>query len=249
MYTEFAAHVGHGVSHSSTAGRLIMGAGAAAAFVGLAAACSTGVGTVACIGGAATAGGLGMDAGEVIDKMMAPSITERLKTGIDSVFLSPALKNAARAFEDTITDGDGEKVGEGSELVMLGKELRPMSRRADRVLCGGTIVEGCMTIVVGGNPSMMGKKIDEKDTFAVKLMSAAFSLGQMGKSAAEKQVLSTVSNAIGTTLEMADQKDLAGAAKLGTITKPKDLLEKIDTLNTGRKGADGIINLGSDLLH
>ncbi len=251
MYIEYAAHVDHGIGHTASAAQISLGITFAAVAVVF---CSSGAGTMACIGGAATAGGVGMDIGKIVDNFSAPSIDEKLKSGIDSVFLGRAIKNAARAHDDSRGDTHDKRVAEGSILVMLGKEIRPMSRRQDRLLCGGQIAEGNETILVGGEPSQKGQEISEEDSMAVRIMSAVFGIGAGLKDLADPSNLTKLKGAAdlgSTALEAAGFSDAASvtkAATAGGFPSGGTLMEKMDWVSTGVKGVQGGTNLGTSLV-
>ena len=159
-HIHYAAHVDHPIAHRSEIGRLTLGLGA----VAIAAVIIVGTGggaailTFAAASTISGAYGVGNTLGTIVDTYIAPPSNECfIKTGLDSVRLGPAVKPAARSdHDDTKTRGWHEdKMAEGSKIVMLGPETRPMSRVGDRADsgCGGKISDGLRSLVVGGVPS------------------------------------------------------------------------------------------------
>src|SRR5690349_14979293 len=128
MYMELAAHVDHAVNHAPSKGRIALGV-TGAIIAGL----LTDGGAWAVIGAAGAGGGMGMDGGKIIDKLSAPSAAGKILTGNPTVLLGPDGKHAARAnAPDTIVGCHNQQVAEGSKIVMIGREFRPMSRRNDK---------------------------------------------------------------------------------------------------------------------
>lgn len=85
-----------------------------------------------------------------IDSLEA-QMDERVKTGIESVRLGPAVKPAARATSgDCVGDMHNLQMKSGSATVLLGPALKQMTRRLDATTCSGTVTQGIETVLVGG---------------------------------------------------------------------------------------------------
>src|SRR6185436_10800991 len=78
-----------------------------------------------------------------------------------------------------------KKMMEGSEIVMIGQGMKPMTRRRDRTMCGGKIAKGIDSIIVGGTPSAEGKEIEEEDSHRVGILSAVWDLLSGGSTMAK----------------------------------------------------------------
>lgn len=248
---ELAAHVDHKVTHASSTAKVALGITGAMIGIGIST-MVTGGGTIAVIAAAGAYGGAGLDLGKMVDKFLAPSPAGKLVSGFPTVLLGPDTKQAARAdAEDTKADCDKTLVAEGSKIVMLGEEAKPMSRRQDRLKCGGMISEGIRTIFVGGEASMKGEPINEEDRLAVKALSAAFGIAGAIKSFGKRTVADSLRGAakLGATgLEATGHKDAANALKATTMTKPKfapkDLIDAYGTGKTGVKAGSTGIDIG-----
>jgi hypothetical protein len=78
-------------------------------------------------------------------------LDERVKTGLESVRLGPAVKPAALATSpDCVGDMHDLMMKEGSSTVLLGPGQKPMSRRTDATTCSGAISQGLSSVIVGG---------------------------------------------------------------------------------------------------
>lgn len=227
----FAAHVDHPIAHSSNIGRISLGIGAAV----LAAAIIIGTGgtaailTFAAAGTVAASGSLGIFAGGAID-YFAPDVNECfVKTGLPTVLLGPQVKHAARAdHEDTKTRGwhDDKKLLEGSKIVMLGPETRPMSRVGDRSGdgCGGKIADGLRSLLVGGEPSQHGQRISEANSPALNALSMVFDLVG-GASGIAKGGVANVARGSADIAGALIGGDTQTALGLATITRPQNALD------------------------
>lgn len=271
---DLAAHVDHQVTHASSTARIVLGITFAALGVGIAVAIIAGGAAPAAVVGAGvwgasainvsipvivsggSYGGLGMDIGKEIDKYLAPSPAGKLVSGYPTVLLGPDLKQAARAdAADTVASCEPIQVAEGSKIVMLGPESKPMSRRQDRLKCGGVISQGIRTILVGGDPSLKGQPIAEKDRLAVKALTLLFDLTGVLKSGAKKTLADTaraVAKAGAAAATATDHKEAAAALKTAAMS-PADLKrlrdfaagkmpasQGIDLYSSGKTGAKGI---------
>lgn len=189
MGLQHPAHVGHGVTHSASFGKIALGVtglvvGAAIAiWAWPVAAIAEGTMTVggALLGAAGTVStslGIGNGLGKLVDKFLGPSVAGHLTSGFPTVLLGPSVKQAARADVDTKADCAGDHVGwEGSDTVSLGN--KPMSRVGDRLKCQGKICEGILTVSVGGRPSQQGEKLQEGQNgavFGLRMLSDSLSL-------------------------------------------------------------------------
>jgi len=185
FYLQYAAHVGHAVTHQSSSGKLALAAGGiviGAVIVILAAPEAITMAVV--LEGASTVGlygSVGKITGGIVDSFIAPGKAGELISGLNTVLLGPAVKPAARVFEDTHASCDGAIPAEGSKTVMLGPEFKPMSRRGDRLECNGVISEGIDSIIIGGVPSKKGIEIDEKDPAALKWLGVGLDILSLPK--------------------------------------------------------------------
>jgi uncharacterized Zn-binding protein involved in type VI secretion len=252
MYIEYAAHVDHGVYHTSDTAKITLGLLAAGIAVFIVA--TGGAGAVAVIGAAGTAGSLGMDLGKIIDGYSPKNIEEHIASGLDSVRLGGQRKPAARAFTDSkLTDHGGDNVEEGSENVMLGVQRTPMARRQDRTSCGGTIAEGVKSILVGGNPSKQGRPIEEKEGDAAVFFNWSFGMMSAGKNLMKKQFIKGTWDGVATTAGALGHGELESVMKLGSAGKPsalkgKNALDRASQLNRYQKGGETLVDLGADLV-
>jgi hypothetical protein len=246
MSMQYAAHVGHPVLHSSNAAQIAMGAVAA---TGTAAAVYFTVGgalPVICYG--AAGGTVGVAAGSVVDGARSPSAECFIVSGIDSVRLGPSFKPAARAEADEtkVQGWHEEKLAEGSETVMLGPGCKPMSRRGDRVdiKCGGTILDGIPSILVGGAPSKQGVTIPEQSSNSLKALSVAFDLIGAGQTIAARGALNFALGAlqIGGVIVGGDTGNVMSAAGTAPPTGGTKLTKTIDWINFGITHGKGAIS-------
>lgn len=241
-YAEFAARVGSHINHKSEAGRIGLGlAGIVIGVVLVTGSVATGGAlVVVVVGSAATYGSIGMDIGKIVDNMAPPVVTADhfIGTGVDSVRLGKGIWPAARADSDDTKDAkDGEKMFEGSLIVLIGEDFKPLVRRQDKVLCGGSVVEGIDTIIVGGQPSQKGVPLDAKDSAFLKVLTWSIFVAGLGKGIAKvstakdgerlKEVLSPLLSVTQKSLELAGEKDVSGGIKkVKTVQKYKGELEK-----------------------
>lgn len=243
MHLEYAAHVDHKISHSSSAGRVSLSlTGAAIAIVIVA---SGGAGAIALAGAAGLGGGLGMDFGNVVDHFLPPSASNKILTGLDSVRLGRQTKPAARAFPDTTTDC-GHTLVEGSRVVVLGSECSPMSRRQDRDSGGGIVAEGlddpAGMLIVGGDPSQQGVTISEDDTAAVKGLGLLFGILGLASSVGEAKTLADVLRAgaeggalVASATDHGDTANVLGG--LSAIKSPSNIAGGVSQAISGTKAA------------
>lgn len=253
---QYAAHVDHPIAHTSNIGRLTLGIGAAliatvvVVYSGGTALLAFGP-AMAAAGTVATAGSVGILAGTPVDAAL-PKVNECfIATGLQTVLLGPNIKPAARADSpDTKTRGWHEiKAAEGSKIVMLGPEFKPMSRRGDRIDsgCGGTIVDGIHSILVGGEPSKQGVKIGEEDSTSLKVLTAIFDLVG-GASTAVKGGLVNAARGAAQIAAVPIGGDEGKFLKAIGTGRPGNLLEAIDSTNTVVDGANGAVNLGTRIV-
>lgn len=243
MYIEYAAHVDHGIAHSSDLGRIgltLLGAVIGIAIVG------SGVGALAIIGAASTGASIGMNFGDILDNFMPQSIQGKIITGHDPVVLGKAQKPAARAHEDTQVDcHSGNHVVEGSLIVMLGKQRAPMSRRQDRTQCSGFIAEKIDSILIGGDPSHKGEDWDEEDSNIVQGLNLAITLSGIFTSAAKGAIVDTTVQVAGLALDETDHGDAASVLRMvNSFRSPAgNLAEGVDQAFTVNSGVEGVDNL------
>jgi uncharacterized Zn-binding protein involved in type VI secretion len=250
MHLEYAAHVTHPVSHTADAATIGLGL-LGAAIVAVVVIYSGGT-ALTVLSAASAAGGLGMDAGKVIDRFSAPSTAGHVTSGVSNVFLGPSVKPAARAnMADTKVDCHDEQVAEGSKIVMIGQETKPMSRRGDRTKCGGLIADGVRSIFVGGDPSQLGQPIDEEDSRAASLLGSVFDLTGGATSIAKGNVSDFVG---GTTTFLAwaakqsGNEDLGNVINVATIRTPNNVLDVVDSSVKVGKGASSAITMTSQVV-
>lgn len=231
-HIHFAAHVDHPIAHTSNIGRISLGLGAAA--LAAIVIVSTGGGAAilafAAAGTIASAGSLGITAGSLIDSFIAPPVNECfVKSGLDSVRLGPAARPAARAdHDDTKTRGwHTDKLAEGSRIVLLGPETRPMSRVADRADsgCGGKISDGLRSLLVGGEPSRHGQAIEEQQSTALWAIALAFDLVGAGATARKGglDIVRGGADAVGALVG----GDTQTALGMTTLTRPQNALDAL----------------------
>lgn len=239
-HIHYAAHVDHPIAHTSEIGRLTLGLGA----VAIAAIVIVGTGggaailTFAAASTISGAYGVGNTLGTLVDTYVAPASAECfIQSGIDSVRLGTATRPAARSdHDDTKTRGrhTNKKMAEGSRIVMLGPETRPMSRVGDRTECGGKISDGLRSLVVGGVPSKDGVAIEEQSSTSLWAITLAFDLvgavgtgGSGGALNVGRGVLQGVGAVAGG--------DVQTATGVLTTTMPKNAL---DVHGVGKTGWD-----------
>jgi len=247
MHIERAAHVDHGVSHSSSSAQ--MGLGIAGVAVG--ALVCAGPGVVACLGAIGLYGGLGLDAGKLVDKFQPASVSGKIVRGLPTVLLGPDVKHAARAHSDTIVDCDDVPVLEGSKTVMLGPERSPMSRRGDRAQCGGQIVEGLKTVLVGGAPSHEGEDITEVVPTALWWLQFGVGAAGVAKALATDGAwkAGTAAGAfIAGSAGQGDVANLLGAAGAGRLPSQGSIAQKLNWLSTVGQGSATGVRLGADVV-
>jgi hypothetical protein len=251
-FLDYAAHVDHHVSHSSSVGRVTLGLAGAALAVAIVVSGGT-IGLVAVAAAAGLGGDLGLAAGAVIDDhFIPPSASNKIVTGFPTVLLGRQQKHAARADPDSRTDC-GHRVAEGSKTVNLGPEFKPMARRQDRDDGGGTIVEGlddpAGLLVVGGDPSQLGQTIDESDPLAVRALDISFALLSLGGSLHGMKTGWDAARAVAETGSLAakvagdEQLDQTLGA-LSAIKAPGNLAEAASqaiSLNEGRVAAPELL--------
>jgi uncharacterized Zn-binding protein involved in type VI secretion len=250
MALQYAAHVDHPVSHTAstaTIGLSLVGVALAAAVV-----IYSGGTALVVLGAASTGGSVGMNLGRIVDHFSAPSADAKIKSGLPTVLLGPQIKPAARAdAEDSKVDCHDDKLAEGSKIVMIGEGMKPMSRRGDRTKCGGMIVDGIHSIIVGGDPSMMGVPISEEDSTAVKGLSLVLSLVGAGTQMASGGVANAVRGAAGFTaigLDQAGYSDAANVLNATTVTKPDGVLSAVSSAKTLYDGGASMVNLTAPLV-
>lgn len=259
MHVEFAAHVDHGVAHTSETAKIALGLGCAV--VAVAIVLSGGTAAVALVGAAqagtmvgaagaaSVAGGIGMDVGGIIDKYLPKAIVERIKTGMTTVLLGPDKKEAARAHSSTKLTGH-TYVFEGSITTFLGKEFAPMSRRQDRTECGGEITEHIKTIIVGGDPSRLGKDIKETESGMVTFMKYGFAALGVVNAAREgvgKAIVAAAPTAIGAVNDDAGTV-ASGLSGIKGLRSPAGLLERAGQINDAAKGAFTGVQTGTGMV-
>ncbi len=256
MHVEKAAHVDHEVTHASSVGTIglgLAGVVVAAAIVLSAPVSMTIAGAVAVAGTVGQWGAVGMDLGKIVDGFLPVAAAGKIERGLSTVRLGPDQKHAARAFTDSITDCCNKEVAQGSLLVMLGPERRPMSRRGDQLRCSsGCISEGMDSLMVGGAPSALGQQTDMSNPIVtgMSLLFGALSLSKTIQSGAVRQ---SVLGGAGLMLEAAGQSDAANLANAGAIgpSTSKGFMRAVDWAqsgNTAFKGAASGVTLGSQLI-
>lgn len=252
MHLEYAAHVTHPVSHTADAATIGLGLiGATIAAIVVISSGGTALPVLSAVGTVATAGGLGMDVGKVIDRFSAPSIEGHVTSGVSNVFLGPSVKPAARAnMADTKVDCHDEQVAEGSKIVMIGQATKPMSRRGDRTKCGGLIADGVRSIFVGGDPSQLGTPIDEEDSRAASLLGSVFDVTggvtSIAKGNASDFVGGTTS-LLSWAAEQSGNEDLGNVINVATIRTPNNLLDVADSSVKAGQGAYSAITATSEV--
>lgn len=240
MHLEYASRVDHKVAHASVAGRIGLTLGGVA--LGVVIIASGGVGGFALVANLAT---IGRFLGDITDRFIPPSASNKIITGHPTVLLGTAHKHAARANPDTTTDC-GHTIVEGSELVMIGSEFAPMSRRQDRDSGNGTIVEGEESIIVGGEPSMKGKDIETDDGAVLFWMDAMLALANLGvglddalAAGSKAEWARLAGNAAATGLGYTPAADAGGV--LGSISSMKSPFSggALNAINQGIGGFQG----------
>lgn len=233
-HIHYPAHVDHPISHTASIGRLSIGIVAAAAAAVAIVYTGGGAAILAfgALGSVSTVGSAGMTLGKFYDQYVAPPVdTCFVKSGLDSVRLGPEVKAAARAdHDDSLVRGahEGEKFAEGSRIVMLGPEIRPMSRVGDRTDCAGVISDGIRSIVVGGAPSREGEPIDEKDSLAVRALTAVFTAAGIVSSVGKGEMVGAGLDTIGY-LAGGDVEQVIGAGRsLKVPDGPADMIGQGD---------------------
>ena len=147
MSLERAAHVRHGIAHSSELGENVgMFAGFLLGVAGvLLAPFSAGTSLTLSVGGFGSL--LGGIVGGALDKRKV--IDGRIADGARTVYYSPAVERAAHAHEQCKVDcHGGAHVVQGSRTVFV--ELAYASRFGDGTSCAGRIAEGDPRIFIGG---------------------------------------------------------------------------------------------------
>jgi hypothetical protein len=252
MLINYAAHVDHPINHSSNLGQLTLSLAAvaiAAAVVIYSGGTALVVLTAEGASTVATAGSVGMTAGKIVDSFVPPAAECYIKSGLESVLLGPSIKPAARAdAEDSVTRGrhTDKKMAEGSKIVMLGPLTKPMSRRGDRTECGGTIVDGIHSILVGGEPSKQGIAINEEDSMSVKVLSAILDLVGGATTMAKGGALNAARGALtmgSVPVGAAGNDDAAKLMKAAGLGRPNGWLEWADSANTALDGAKAATNV------
>jgi hypothetical protein len=229
----FAAHVDHPIAHTSNIARLSLGIGAAV----LAAVIIVGTGgtaailTFAAVGTVAASGSAGIFAGGAIDYFAPTENRCQIKSGIPSVLLGPRVKQAARADHDDSKvkgDHDGKKLAEGSKIVMLGRETKPMCRVGDRAEddCGGKIADGLRSLLVGGVPSRHGQRISEGNSPALNALTMVFDIAG-GVSGIAKGGAANIARGSVDIAGAVIGGDTQAALGLATITKPQNALDAV----------------------
>jgi hypothetical protein len=250
MYIELAAHVGHDVTHSSTKGALALGI--AGALIAAVVVVGTGGTALAAIVAAGTYGGVAMDVGGLIDTFSAPSKAGEIITGFPTVLLGPSVKQAARAnHPDTIVSCDKVMVAEGSKTVLLGPEGRPMSRRADRTVCKGTISKGLKSLIIGGEKATEGMNASESVPAALTALKVFFGVSGALKSFAKETTIDTargVAKLAATGLDATGHSDAANLVKAGTLTKPSSAVDWYSAAKTSYKAGASGVNVGAGAL-
>jgi hypothetical protein len=252
MQIEYAAHVGHRVTHDSNVGQIGLGiAGivvATVAAVASAPATITAVVIYTAVGAIGTYGSLGMDLGKLVDNFRGRVDAGPILTGLTTVKLGPDRRDAARAFTDTTTECHTREVAQGSLVVMLGPERRPMSRRGDRLRCAdGRIAEGLTSLFVGGASSEVGQQV--KDGFVSGMsttlawMSIFGALGLREWRGAAADIASQVASATGN--DAAADLLAAGGAGMPTSTGWRRAVEALDAGNDVYKGAAAGVDLAT----
>lgn len=256
MDLNYAAHVDHPISHSSNIGQLALGIGAAViatvvvVYSGGTALLAFGP-AMAAAGTVATAGNVGMLGGKVVDAAIGESNECFIATGFPTVLLGEDIKPAARAdAPDTKTRGWHEiKVAEGSKTVMLGPEFKPMSRRGDRIDsgCGGKIVDGLHSLLVGGEPSKQGTAISEEDSTALKVLTAIFDIVGGASTAVKGGAVNAARGALqlGAVPVGGDAGKVMKAVGQG---RGDTVLEKIDAWNTWIDGGRAANNIATGII-
>lgn len=245
QHLHYAAHVDHPISHTASIGRLSAGLTVAAIAAVVVATTTTGgvwVVAFAAVGAGSNGYELGKMLGGLYDEYVAPPVdTCFIRTGIESVRLGPSAKQAARAgHEDSVTRGDHTdmKMAEGSRIVMLGPEARPMTRVGDRadVSCGGTVSDGLRSLIVGGAPSREGETIEESDSTALWMADLAASIAGAVSTAGGGTKADLARAALQTAGALTDNPAVKALQPLA-MTKPKNAL---DAFGAGKTGWDAL---------
>jgi hypothetical protein len=151
MFIEKAARVTSPVAHASSAATDTLTAiGVVASFfVGPEAALAARV-----MAGLAMMGNANL-AGHLVDQYAMPEdCSEKIKTGVNHVFIDEPKYEAANAGPKTLTDEHNEEVKTGALHAYI--ENRPFSRRGDLTKCDGIIRDGSQHVYVGGPPAEPG---------------------------------------------------------------------------------------------
>lgn len=250
MALQYAAHVDHPVSHTSdlaSFGLSLVGAAIATVVVvysGGTALLAFGAAAEAA-GTVATVGSIGMTTGHFFDKFLPPSMSEGLvATGIESVRLGPDSKEAAHALNpDSKTKKcHVDMMLEGSDIVMVGPSINPMTRRGDRTKCGGKISDGIHSIVVGGEPTQKGKEVEEQDSARDSFLSAVWDLIGGGTTGVKGGLANAVRGAA-TASSVFMPSNQGKVVKALATGFPSSALEGIDSANTIQEGIGGAANI------
>jgi hypothetical protein len=243
LYLQYAAHVGHAVTHSSTTGKLTLAVGGIVIGVAIAIFAAPEAVTMAVVlEGASTVGtygSAGKIVGGLIDTFVAPSKAGEIISGLDTVLLGPGIRPAARVHEDTHASCDGAIPAEGSKIVMLGPERRPMSRRGDRLECKGIISEGIDSIIVGGIPSKKGVEIEERDP--LKWLGVGLDILSLPKELGWKLAVGVAQ----VGLEAADQDRAAKLAGV-PLDKPKGVASWIKSISDAKDAGGAALPAGHE---
>ncbi|MBL8740841.1 MAG: hypothetical protein JNK04_07100 [Myxococcales bacterium] len=183
---EKAARVTSPVAHaSSMATNLSTPAGVVAGIVGLILAPEVTV-PAAIVGFLGTMGTANL-AGHLIDKYaMGEDASEKIKTGVEHVFIDEPKYQAANAGPKTLTDEHNEEVQTGALHAYI--ENRPFSRRTDMTKCEGMIVNGSDHVFVGGEPTSASRtpgQVVDGLTSNVEFVLDVFAVTQLPKSSVE----------------------------------------------------------------
>ncbi len=254
-WIEWAAHVEHHVTHDSRVGQIGLGiAGviiATTAAVMAAPATITAAVVLTAVGAVGSYGSLGMDIGKIVDGFIGTVEAGKLVTGLPTVKLGPDRRDAARAFTDSKTDCHEMEVAQGSKIVMMGPERRPMSRRGDKLRCAnGLIAEGLKTLFVGGEASETGQQVEDGLLSGMSTTFAWLSIIKSVGTGAVRESLVGIGQqvAAGTGNEAA-----AGLIGLGGLSKPsttgwRRAVDWADAANTSMKGAASGVDLATKAL-
>lgn len=151
-----AARLGDPIAHTNALSGLIAGAvtGVVLAAAVVAVVGTGGVAAVAIGAGIAAAGAGGALSGKYIGELIPTSPTGAIASGAGTVIIGG--RPAARAGQDLATcSGATPLMPHGSPVIAQGSssviiEGRMAARKADKLVCGAAISDGCASVIIGG---------------------------------------------------------------------------------------------------